>query len=228
MNLKRIQELLTDILKSDVSTEGLDYVFPEVKSIVFYSLAGSSEEQEPLIEYHRINKSYFTINDYTKDDLIPKDDTKDDDLVSNSEMLLTVKQSMNDKEDPHELVIKRVGDGYVLHLFERELDSDKIINMIKNNKFNYIRFFSQPDSPATYTYRLSLSNMSDEDEDSTGYYFNKVKSFTVKGANGSTVEDPEFPQTLEIKDLIKLLTNNNYNYEIDKNSGNDNLQINMY
>lgn len=108
--IKRIMELL-DYLKDDISPKGLDYVFPETKIVIFHD-----DEDKVLIEYERINNKNFAIKDY--DVLDVKDSSEpDDDLVSSEDMLLTIKQAIDDKYDPHQITITRLKDGYEIHVF---------------------------------------------------------------------------------------------------------------
>lgn len=110
--IKRIVELL-DYLKNDISPKGLDYVFPETRIVIFHD-----DHDQVLIEYERLNSKNFIIKDYEDLESSIKDaDDSDDDLVSDSDMLLTIKQAISDKYDPHKITITKLKDGYEIHVF---------------------------------------------------------------------------------------------------------------
>lgn len=108
--LKRISELL-DYIKPDISSKGLDYVFPEVKNIYYLDRNGDTD-----FIYIRTDKDTF----HVAKSLWDRHDKDFESEIKNDEMLETVKQSTNEGKNHggYELRIQKAKGGYDLTLVE--------------------------------------------------------------------------------------------------------------
>jgi hypothetical protein len=112
--IKRIKELLSYI-KSDVSPEGLDYVFPEVKNVFYLNTVGDTD-----FVYTRIDDDTFHV---AKSLYLRKEPDFEAEL-SAQELLDTIKQSIND----YDIKIQKVPKGYDVVLVEIEDELEEKIN----------------------------------------------------------------------------------------------------